>query len=217
MRGVRLSVAIQHHPSRPDLPKRLRAALRRSSATVEVVTDPDPTGPRNPWRTAQLAWSRTPASCTHRLVLQDDVLPCRDFLKHAGRALSAKPDRVASFYLGTNAIVSWQRMLVAAPTCAAWVEGFSASWVPALALALPAELALDLAAFHDGTEPIADDEVYGRWCREQGLPWYATIPSLVDHDDDAPSLMRDPYARGDRRAACWIGDTDPGLIDWTRD
>lgn len=212
-------MAIQHHPSRPDLPKRLRAALRmpRSQSLIEVVADPDPLGAPNPWRTARECWQRTPDWCTHRLVLQDDIIPCRHFLAHAKRALEAKPDRITAFYLGTNAIVTHRSMLVAASRCAAWVEGFPGAWVPALALAIPARLAHSLAAFHDGTAPIADDDVYGRWCRENGLPWYATIPSLVNHDDEVPSLMRDQYARGSRRAACWVGEADPGLVDWTLD
>lgn len=156
-----------------------------------------------------------PNDSTHHLVIQDDVLPCRGFLEHAGRALAAKPDRITAFYLGTNAIISYRQMLVAAGQGYSWVEGHPASWVPALALAIPARFVPSLVEFDDGTHPVADDEVYGRWCRHHGLPWWATIPSLVDHDDNAPSLMRTPHTRGRRVAACWIGDCDPGLIDWT--
>lgn len=134
---------------------------------------------------------------------------------HARRAITAKPDRIVSFFLGTNATETWRRMLVADGHGASWVEGFAASWVPALAISIPARFIPSLVAFDDGTVPIADDEVYGRWLRKLGLPWWATIPSLVDHDDSAPSLMRDQYARGARRAACWVGDCDPGLIDWS--
>lgn len=221
---VSLSVAIQTHPARPELAGRLlrelrdvRAENKRITTLVEVVSDPDPSGPRNPWRTARLCWERTPPDCTHRLVLQDDVIPCRRFLFHARLALAAKPDRITTFYLGQYPVTTYRDMLIASMRCAAWVRGSPASFVPALALAIPAPLVASLAEFHDGTEPIADDEVYGRWCRAEGYPWFATIPSLVNHDDDAPSLMRDPYARGSRTASCWIGNTDPHLIDWTRD
>lgn len=182
-----------------------------------LVTDPEPGDRRNPWRTARECWARTPRECTHRLVLQDDALPCDRFIKHARLALEAKPDRIVSFFLGIYPVQTYRQMLVDSQRCAAWVLGSSASWTPAVALCIPQYWCASLAAFHDGTRPIADDEVYGRWMRNEGLPWYATIPSLVNHDDDAPSLMRDPYARGIRRASCWIGSTDPGLIDWTID
>lgn len=217
---VRISVAIQTHPARPDLPKRLLRSLhgtKNGSVLTEVVTDPDPDGPRNPWRTARECWRRTPDSCTHRLVLQDDAIPCTQFLKHARLALKAKPDRIVSFYLGQLPTDTYREMLIASQRCAAWVRGSAASWVPAIALAIPQPFCASLAAFDDGTTPVADDAVYGRWTREHRLPWYATIPSLVNHDDDAPSLMRDPYAQGTRVAACWIGDADPSLIDWRID
>lgn len=213
-----LSTAIMAHPSRAEYAHRLRRALKaKERGTIEVVLDPDPDGERNPWRTARLAWQRTPDDCTHRLLLQEDVLPCPRFLYHARKALSAKPDRVVSFYLGTNATVTWRDLLIADARGAHWVRGFANTWIPALALAIPRGFVDSLAAFEDGTRPVADDDVYGRWAREYRLPWYATIPSLVDHDDDAPSLMRDQYATGSRVAACPIGETDPGLIDWSRD
>lgn len=211
--AIRLSVGIMAHPSRAEMASRLRDQLGEAT---DVTLDPEPDGPRNPWRCARAAWANTPPGCTHRLVMQEDTIPCRDFLHHARRALAAKPDRVASFYLGTNATQTWRRMLIAVESCEAWVEGFQASWCPALALAMPVELVPSLVAFDDGTRPVADDEVYGRWCRENRWPWYATIPSLVNHDDDAPSLMRDPYTRGSRVAACWVGSVDAHRIDWTR-
>ena len=219
---IRLSVAIQHHPSRAELPKRLRRAMRnpgrvryQDGPLIEVIHDPDPSGPPNPWRAARECWRRTPDWCTHRLVIQDDALPCRRFLYHAQRAIAARPDRITAFYVGTNAVLTYRRMLVAAQDCTAWVEGDRTGWVPCIALAMPRALALSLAEFHDGTEPVADDDVVGRWCREHGLPWYATIPSLVDHDDDAPSLMKTQWA-GRRVAACWVGQADPRLIDWDK-
>jgi len=217
---IRLSVAIMCHPSRLDLAHRLRRQLhngRRTGTLIDIVQDPDPDGERNPWRTARLAWQRTPPACSHRLVLQEDVIPCPRFLYHARRALAAKPDRITSFFLGTNATVTWRQMLIADAQGAHWVQGFANTWVPALALAIPSRLVASLADYDDGSRPVADDDVYGRWTREHGLPWYATIPSLVDHDDDAPSLMRNPYSTGARVAACPIGLTDPSLIDWTRD
>lgn len=214
---VKLACVVMAHPSRALYARRL---CRRLGRGTRIVYDPDPEGPANPWRTARSAWAALEATSgiTHGLVVQEDIIPCRQFLSHAKRALEAKPARVASFFLGNNATVTWQRMLVAqSASDASWVEGFHASWVPALALALPVDLIPSLVEFDDGSQPIADDEVYGRWCRLHGLAWHATIPSLVDHDDDAPSLMRDPYARGARRAACWVGECDPGLIDWSRD
>lgn len=206
---IRLSVAIQAHPSREQYARLLRHLLRGSS----IVYDPEPDGERNPWRTARECWRATPANCTHRLVVQEDILPCRDFLRHARRALAAKPDRIVSFYVGETQPGMSARMLIQGAAGSSWCPGVASSFVPALALAIPQRFCASLAGFEDGTRPVADDDVYGRWTREHSLPWWATVPSLVNHDHSAPSLMSASTHR--RQAVCWVGSCDPGIIDWS--
>lgn len=213
---VKIAAVVMAHPSRAAYAEALKRRLGRG---VRIVYDPEPDAARNPWRAARAAWEEiaTTRAITHGLVVQEDVIPCREFLWHAKLALQARPSRITSFYLGDQPAVTARDQLVAVQRCASWVLGHPSSWVPALALAIPIDLVESLVDYDDGSEPVADDEVYGRWTRLHRLPWYATIPSLVDHDDDAPSLMRDPYARGARRASCYVGNVDPHRIDWTID
>lgn len=200
------------HPSRRDLAESLSKQLR-----APVSYDPDPEEERNPWRCARQAWKVGAAKpgATHVLVVQEDCIPCPDFRKHVGRALRAKPDRVASFFLGWLPAQTAQLALSAVSRCAAWQIGSHAGWCPTIALAMPLELADGFWRFEDGTRPVADDDVAGRYLRSIGVPWYASLPSLVDHDDEAPSLMS-TEARN-RQAMCYAGDADLSRVDWHAD
>lgn len=222
-RALRISVAIQTHPERPELPARLRRMLhpsdssKRDRTRIQVVSDPDPTGERNPWRCARECWRAADPRLDFHITVQDDALVIQDFLIHARRALTAKPDRVTAFFFSTALTVTYRDALVASGWGASWVRIHPSSWVPCVALAIPTALCPSLVTFDDGSRPCADDDVIGRWCRSLGLPAYVTIPSIVQHDDDVRSLMRDERATGSRTAAMWIGDRNPYEIDWDRD
>lgn len=197
---IRLSVAIQHHPSRPHLPERLLGMLDyfdgerlcRANA-MELVTDPDPDGAPSPWRTARLAWQLTPGWCTHRLVIQDDALPRLELIQLVHEAIREKPDDPLVLFFGENSYPLGIRDYQAAHAAGErWYPLPHVGWVPCVALVLPRDQALDLGAFelpHHDRRSVADDEVVLEWAHSRGLTCYATIPSLVDHDDEQPSLM----------------------------
>lgn len=216
---MNVSVAIQHHPSRADL-----AAALAAEVAGELVADPDPEGIRSPWRTYRLALELTPADATHRLVLQDDALVCAGFVPAARAAIAARPNRMIAFYVGGNARPATPALRAAARRGSPWAELTHMTWCPAVALAWPVALIAECLAFVDAQDwPLSfttrgcDDEIIGRFLGHAGVTAIATVPSLVDHPDDVPSLIG-KLARGgrDRRrvAACWIGDCDPGSIDW---
>lgn len=224
-----LSIAIQHAPARAELAAALVADLG-DAIPVELATDPDPPPPGtppesplwNPWRTYRHAVETTPAWATHRLILQDDVLVCAGFSLAAARAVSARPDRPITFYVGGNARLAAARVLHAASRGLPWTDVPNYSWCPAVALAWPVRLLEPLLAYVDrqrwNGSFRADDEIIGRFLRSVGEVPLATVPSLVDHPDDVPSLIG-TRARGGRDkgriAACWIGDEcDAALIDW---
>lgn len=216
---IDLSIAIQHHPSRPDLPGRLLDELgypedHMSDEHCEVVWDPDRDGPRSPWRTAQLAWRLTPDSCTHRLVIQDDALPCAYFREKIHAAITANPAvplvlffGVGSYPLGIHAYID---------SCTQGDALYPlphVGWVPCVALVMPREMALDLGSFylpHHDRPSVADDEVVMEWAHSRGITCYATCPSLVDHDDSAESLMGTDPTRI-RRAVVFADELDRAI------
>jgi hypothetical protein len=213
---VRLSVAIQAHPHRAYLAEPLAEQVGGT-----VVYDPDPDGYPCPWRTYRAALEATDDGCTHRLILQDDVSVCHGFRQAAELALRARPDEPVSFFHGGQPREHVRRIQLAHAGGASWLTLTSYRWAPALALAWPARLirpALDwVEAQRWPVEFSADDEIIGRAFAHLGLPIHVTIPSLVQHHDLVPSIVRRHHVAGadpGRRALLYIGDGDPATISW---
>lgn len=192
---ISLSIAVQHHPSRPGLPGRLASLLGEmgNPSHYEVVTDPEPDAAPSPWRTAQLAWERTPLWCTHRLVLQDDAIPCSEWRARVLAAIEQHPDEPLCMFVGQNAYpLGIQNYLAALAAGDEFYALPRTAFVPCVALVLQREQALDLSRFHlphHDRPSVADDEVIVEWCHARGLSAIATVPSLFDHDDSQVSLM----------------------------
>jgi hypothetical protein len=218
---IRLSTAVQNHPSRAVMAAELAAA----AGGADVVSDPDPLGKPDPWRTYRACLEATPGWATHRLVLQDDALVCARFRDAALAAASARPgDLLALFASGVPD--HRDAVLDACRRRAAWCVLDTVPWVPAVALLWPAGLIPKLLAFVDRqgwpAHFTADDEKVWHWAQAEGVTVWATVPSLVQHPDDVPSTLgmralggRDPA----RVAAVWAGDLegcdDPASqIDW---
>lgn len=216
-----LSIGIQHHPKRAHL---LPPLLDAIGAQAEVVTDPDAANPfPSPWRTYRHALEITPAWATHRLILQDDVQLCRDFAPTVAAAVRAQPHRLLAFFVGGHPVEHAREVYAACDRDECWAEIDNLRWCPAIALCWPVELIQPCLTFVDEQRwPIkfrADDEIIGRFLRDRGELALASVPSLVQHPDNVPSLVGMRAMGGQdigRIAACFIHpDCDPLSIDWT--
>lgn len=212
-----LSIAVMTHPSRTAPLERLLADLDDEGLAAEVIVDPEPDGPKSPWRTAQAAWATTPPACTHRLVLQDDALICEGFAAAALAALAAQPAHPVSFFVNWLGHQLGRAQLDACDRCDAWCWLPQYGWYPTVALALPRVLALDLAKHVVQRRVAADDLVVAQWAYAKGHRVLQTMPSLVQHDEDAPSTMEKSSRARQRHAVCFVGDAPhASMIDWTR-
>jgi hypothetical protein len=203
-----ITVRVQHHPARPYL---LPPLLARLDAEAEVVTDPDPDARLpSPWRTYRACLA--PSTASHLLVLQDDAILCRHLV--ASAALIARDDPVLLFVGG--APVRLAHALRKARSHLVPVTLRSSEWMPLVAVLWPTPLATAFRAWADRhTVPRSDDAVAGQWVKATGQPLWATAPSLVEHDDRQPSLVRRHGRSPWRRAHAWIGpDADPLALDW---
>jgi hypothetical protein len=194
-----------HHPKRAERLPALVAGLSGFSRP-QVVTDVTSAGP---WPTAKRAWRAVRAGATHHLVLQDDVLLCRDFAEAASRALAVKPDVPVCFYANRAAVDQ------ARNAGGSWAMIADGCWGQAICLPVPlVDSFLAWEARRVRPEFPHDDSRVSMWCVETGRPVWVTVPSLVEHDGHSDSLIgnRAPIPR----VARWfIGAERSGLdIDW---
>lgn len=215
-----ISVAIQTHPIRNDIATALSDALDG----VELCVDPAPLELRSPWRTYRHALERTPAGATHRVILQDDVLVCRQFLPTVHAVIDAQPDRLICLFVGGQPYEHSHRIHVACDRGHPFVELDNQRWCPCVALAWPVRMIEPFLAYVDEQdwrpEFRSDDEIIGRYLNHVREWPIATVPSLVEHPDVIQSLIGLRAMGGadkGRVAACWIHpDCDPASIDWTQ-
>jgi len=166
-----------------------------------VVTD---TGEGfNPWRN-YLACLRVGANLgSPFVILQDDTVPVPGFPEAAERAREKLPEALIAFcvqgMLHQNARSAFWRALEAGEPL---VEFTPHNWVPALSLGWTPELAqraLDWDAQQTMLKPsaTADDGRLYYFVRWAEVPLWMSVPSLVDHADEVPSV--DGGGKGMRR------------------
>lgn len=198
---MRLSVAIQHHPSRAALLPGLLASVGQA----EVVDDPEPDGTPSPLRTYLEALRRTPPDATHRLVLQDDVEVVQDFPARTEDAIAEHPDVILCLFVPGTRGGGGAEVREAHARGLPSVRIRTGGWVPAVATAWPAALARDFLAYMGAAaatalrEQRSDDAMIGKFARDRRLEVWATIPSLVEHPDREASLIGRKAGAGGNR------------------
>ena len=199
---VRFSTAVMAHPRRREEAERLRDAYPELNVTV--VFDPDPNGPPATLRTARLAWAAVADDATHHLVLQDDVLLCRDFPAAVRQALCRAPEGALALFAAWS-MATAQAMRLAALAGASWTPVVD-DWTPTQALVLPAQQARDFAEHaRELPDNRPDNRAMATFLAERGLTTYVSIPNLVEHAHSS-SLLANDLLHGVRSSTAFAGD-----------
>lgn len=215
---MRLAAVVQHHPARAELLPPLLEQL--APLEPKVVCDPGAAEPKwSAWRCFEACLRALPAGASHLLIVQDDAELCRGFAAAALAALRAQPERIVAFYVGGRPASSARALCAASCQGESWVELDRSQWVPLVCAAFPRADVLELLAWAEGWKGPrrGDDNVVGEFVRKTGRQALATVPSLAQHPDVAPSLVGRRAGRGRDRgrvAACFIGEHDPAQIAW---
>lgn len=206
-----LSVAVMAHPKRSEMVDELLAQLDRPAPVVwDEIDDRHDTGAR--------AMAAFDPECTHHLVLQDDVVPCRDLIAGAEQAVTATPgDCPVSLYTGrvqpfASRVTAARK--VARSTGATWITMHGIYWGPAVIL--PTAQIPEMLHWYRSAEGSAvtnyDRRMSVWWAMRGATVWYSH-PSLVDHRGDE-SLCGHPGSG--RRAHTFIGADQSALdVDWS--
>lgn len=206
-----LSVALMGHPKRRAFIDQLLPKLPGAEVVLDEKNDRWDTG-----RRSLLAFD--PAAAFH-LVVQDDAVLSKDFVRACEVVAGAAGERPVALYTGkirphqhtvTPAVRHARR--IGAP----WLEMEGPWW--GVAIIVPSAHIPELVHWGDAHPTIRNyDRRIAAWYEDRGIKCWYTVPSLVDHRPVAenPSLIA---GRSGNRCAHWfIGENRSGLeVDWTR-
>jgi hypothetical protein len=220
--SVQVAVRIQAHPSRAHLWPNLIESLAPLPVEVSVHSSEPP----SPWLGYKQALSDLP-DCTHLLLLQEDVLICRNLPLAVEKIAEAKPDNPVCLFLSwlpnhivkdaRQALLHGQRYIVARP----------AKFCPVVAVLWPVTAVERFLSWAEAAKlpghpghVRSDDAVLAEWIRRMHETVWIALPSLVEHPDTVPSVKgRNNAAWGrdkGRRALQWVGpERDPLELDWS--
>lgn len=224
-----VSTVIQHHKSRAEHLEKMLTRLGSNYGDIQVVTDP---GDNGPWHTAKIAWATSPTTHSHRLVLQDDVIFCQDFLAGVTRLARRRPGAVIGLY----AQFGGKKLEEAIRAGEHWAQIPGKLAGPALLM--PTKWALAFVRWHDAWLPPYSDASF--WSDKMGcdtekklataktcwadwrvrmfaqhhrLPIWFTVPSLVDHIGWNTSINGHNNKR--KRAKFFLGEDKSALsVNW---
>ena len=214
-----LSVRIQAHPSREEL----LPALLESLAPLPTTISYHASDPPNPWAGYKQALTDLP-ECSHLLVLQDDVLLCRNFPPAVEQIAEAKPNEPVCLFLGGLPRGTSSDALRALKRGSHYVRLRLRDFCPVVGVLWPRHKAEELMAW-TVTDPYipgypnakSDDAVIGKWMMVTRQLIWATCPSLVQHPDNVPSIIgrRAAWGKDKGRVALQFCEGDPLDINWS--
>lgn len=137
---------------------------------------------------------------------------------------AANPDTPVALFLSKAPRRTFHRAAYALGR-ATYVDVHPQDLVHVVGLLWPVKRAVEFLAWVDenprrlrGAVFQSDDATVTRWMRTTGIRFRCTVPSLVEHPDDFPSVANGQRARAGadsgRVAALWIGDDDPLALRW---
>lgn len=193
------------HPSRTGRAKALyKKVIQYPFIDPQIVWDEQ----NNEWHTGQRALASGIGKADVHVVLQDDAIINEYFFTNLVKALESAPVRTAiSLYTGT--VRPFNKRVgnaVANANGASWLKGYLLFW--GVAVAIPTNHLEPLLEYCEGeTEPY--DTRIGYFYFRNMMPVLYTNPSLVDHDDDMPTIVGDrPDLVQGRRVARNMIDAD---------
>lgn len=191
-------------PRRPYVLKMLEKLGLSEEDTV--IYDDRPNGGGTLY-TCRKCWeAEIPDGITHRVVLQDDLLLCNDFVNIINRIVNAQPEFIFSLFCSRlkpeHAIEGSPYIIIKGRN--AWGQG----------MLMPVKYVKPMFEFADrelGKDFPYDDGIYAWWATEEGMQIMSTIPSTIQHLCPTESTLG--YNNSKKVSKVWIGE-DLSKINW---
>lgn len=200
---------MQAHPSRGGLHGQLVEGVRPLPWYLSVHAS----NPPNPWAGYEQALRyAVEKDGTHFIVLQDDVMLCRDFPLAVVNAIEERPENVLSLWVGALRQPTTKFFRQAQIARERWVQIHFSDIHHCVALVWPRPLAEAFLEWTqtsmlpgDGRDQQSDDAIVGAWARRTKNYFWAHVPCLVEHNDDVESTINRPRGDAGRRAIAFAG------------
>jgi len=180
---VNLAIRIVSTPERAGLADALQHRIGG-----EIIVDP---GCRGTFGNHKAALASV-TDATHAVIVEDDAIPCPDFIEHVEHLIAERPTHLIGLYVGRSRPQRIQPILEPLVAQADW-------WLDdarvtdrlrwGVGYTMPAaDIPAVLEHLNSGSQHawIAADSRIGAWHADRGLLSYP-IPSPLDHNDDVPS------------------------------
>lgn len=189
---------------------------------MRVIEDGE--DPPNPWRGYRKCLSDLP-EFGHIAVLQDDTTVCHNFAPTLELIAEHNPDTPVSLFL-SKIPKRTLNLAMLRQGRSRYVDCHPQDLIHAISIIWPVGKAREFMDWiQDNPKRIrgdqfstSDDANLTRWFSLTGQRFRCTVPSLVQHLDDVPSIVNSAKVKngrdGGRTAAYFIGDVDPLGLNW---
>lgn len=151
--------------------------------------------PPSPWAGYLRCLTDIP-DCSHLLIVQDDAVPVPSFAAALGAIAASNPDAPVCLYLSRLPRDASRKADLAMKARQRYITLSWRSFLPVVAVLWPRHKALEFKQWADDhptlpgqREPRSDDAMGGRWKMVTRQTVRATVPSIVEHPDEVPSLI----------------------------
>lgn len=211
---------IQAHPSRAHLRPVLIEDLGLPTEVIEHASNLP-----NPWAGYKKCLSDIPSYAKHLLVIQDDAHVCHNFAPAIEQIALSNPDTPVVLFLARLPRRIANMALHATKKRQVYLDCQlrSNDFLPVVAILWPVEKAQEFLVWTQANphklghkDPRSDDAVGGRWASLTKQTVRFTIPSLVQHPDQVPSLIgrRASWGKDSGRVAQYFCEGDPLDFSW---
>lgn len=208
---MNITVAVMAHPKR-RLQAEYLGTILKYYPFMDVSIVYDEIGEE--WHTGKRALLRGANRGDWHVVIQDDAILTPNFYENIEGAINSLDTKtLISLYTGTARPLP-DRVSAAVEKAADgnMLESHQLFW--GVGIALPADHIMPMLDYVEKIELQYDNKI-GEFYRQNALPVYYTMPSLVDHDDDLGTLLEghghhiSPEPRKAHRLAA-------GLVSWNK-
>lgn len=161
----KLSIVIMAHPDRKEMAELLSAGL----GGIPIVWDEK----NNVWDTCKRAWQAIDKTAEYGLVLQDDVIPCTEFVRRAESLLTE--DYLYNFFIHSGFVAKVEKAISDGQS-----GFFTSSIFGEIALCMPIKYINGMINYCE-SKKAQSDTVISSWAITNKVKIYYPIPSLVDH------------------------------------